>query len=182
VEYCNSNSSITSSGINWSTTTTDVNSYVSDGLGSTSIKGFTWPDTNHIKSKVIEGVVDGEVELYSLVCKGETEVYDIEDITFRDKKNIRIACQKEIDLSYIENLKRNSQLLLEFFQIESVDYKKDAIEHHEGLLHFTGTGILININNPPLTWTYVPGNTTCGTATISTNPDFFSTTGNISCA
>lgn len=180
VEYCNSNSSITSSGINWTTTTTDSNSYVLNGSSSAGLS--IWPDINYVKSKFVEGIFDGEIELCSLIDKSKTEIYDIEDITFKDKKT-RITCQKEIDLSYVESLKCNSEILLEFSPMQIVDYKKDAIEHQEGSFVVNGSGILMtHITNPPLTWTYTPGNTTYGATTMLMNTDCFSITGNISCA
>ena len=176
--YCSSTGNIAMDGGLWSTTITGTDTFISNGSNTTD--WLISSDSSHVKKKAVENIVDGRIELDSLLCNNETEVYEIEEIAFKEKK-ATITCEREVDLSYVEGLKEKSILLLEFSPVQVDDYKKRAIEHYEGKVLVTGTGTLTTTTGAPFTFTYTPY-TTYGTTTISTNPNYFLTTGNISYA
>ena len=181
VGYCNSGSVSTSTSIitngYWGgVSTTDNTGFISNG--TTAVwNGIT--DVNHTKKKVVEGIMDGVIELDSLVDNGTTETYEITDITFKERKT-RFTCQKDIDLEYIGRLKGKSELLLEFTPMQGHDHKKRAIEYSEGSILLAGTGISTVLTTTPLTWTYIPETVPYGTGTITIDSGSFSTIGNIS--
>jgi hypothetical protein len=183
VGYCGSDYASTSTlttvnGYWGGISTTDNATIISDG--TTAVRNLL-PDLNSTKKKVVEGIMDGVMELDSLVDNGATETYEITEITFKERKT-RFTCRKEVDLEYAGGLKRRTELLLEFTPIQVDDHKKRAIEHSEGSVLVSGTGIVTTTTGNPLTWTYVPGNVTYGTNAITISADGFSTTGNINYA
>lgn len=73
-----------------------------------------------IKKEVIENIIDGKLELESLIISQDIEIYEIEEMAFMKGKT-KLVCQKEIDLDYCEILKCKSELLLELLPIKGLE-------------------------------------------------------------
>lgn len=163
VEYClEGNYSLTTSSSNFAIGTT--NSTISNISGSNSL--WISPDYSMgVQKKMVQKILDGQIELESLIDKGQTEVFEIDEIKF-EKKQSRIKCNIEVDLNYVEKLKSKNELLLEF--VAFVDLEK------------SDSNTFWYYNNPNNILIYTGGTTLVGNAggnsTITVNPTYWTST------
>lgn len=141
-----------------------TNTTISNISGSNSL--WISPDYSMgVQKKMVQKILDGQIELESLIDKGQTEVFEIDEINF-EKKQSRIRCSIEVDVDYLEKLKSKNELLLEF--VPFVDPEKSDSNN------------FWYYNNPNNILIYNGGTTLVGNAggnsTITVNPTYWTST------
>ena len=84
-------------------------------------------DNLNIKQSFIKNILDRVIEIKSLTKKAFYEFFEIKKIEYF-KNRTKIVCTKNVDLEYINDLKNESQLLLECIDTPFDDYKQKAIK------------------------------------------------------
>lgn len=117
---------------------------VSPGTNSTHIT----LNQDYFKKGFIKNLLDKIIEIKSLINKNEYEFFYIKNLIFGSNKS-KIICEKKIDLTYVDELKKQSQLLLECIDNYNVNYKQKAIKHNDSFSN--SWSLASGINN--ITWT-----------------------------
>lgn len=117
-------------------------------------------DSNYFKSGLIKNLLDRIIEIRSLIKNNSFyEIFDIKKISFLKDKT-KIVCTKNIDIDYLNELKKESILLLECIDVPIDNYKEKAINGDSSSLLGSNNAILtIDYNgsltiNPYVTVTY----------------------------
>lgn len=157
VKFCSA-SSFGVSTITTSTSNIVIGSSNEHAIGNLMPSNSVWISPNHgavIQKQIVQKILDGEIELESLVDKNLTETYEISEMRF-EKSNSNISCKREIDLNYLDQLELRNELLLEFMPVPQ---SRPSIDN------------TFWINND---WIYT-GNPTLagGTGTITVNPNYW---------
>lgn len=120
-------------------------------------------NSDYFKSGLIKNLLDRIIEIRSLIKNNSFyEIFDIKKISFLKDKT-KIVCTKNVDIDYLNELKKESILLLECIDVPIDNYKEKAINGD--------TSFLFGGNNT--TWITDYNNTN----TITINP-YVTTTNN----
>jgi hypothetical protein len=127
------------------TTTGDLNLTSSSTSISTSTTGTNaiFIDNFNSKEAFVKNILDRIIEIKSLTKKAFYEFFDIKKIEYFKNKT-KIICTKDVDLEYVDELKNESQILLECIDVPSDNYKQKAIKQDRNLssLIYNGDGII----------------------------------------
>ncbi len=139
------------------TTTGVLTSSSTDIIYTTSTTGTinTLVDNFISKEAFIKNILDRIIEVKSLTKKAFYEFFDIKKIEYFKNKT-RIICTKDVDLEYIDELKNESQILLECIDVPYDNYRERAIKQNrdsssfiyngDGIIWTNGTNNTITIN------------------------------------
>ena len=128
-------------------------------------------DSDYFKSGLIKNLLDRIIEIRSLIKNNSFyEIFNIKKISFLKDKT-KIVCTKNIDIDYLNELKKESILLLECIDVPTDNYKEKAINWGSSSLLVTDYNGSLTIN-PYVTvtypnnfnWTYGTNNTITYTA------------------
>lgn len=115
-------------------------------------------DQDFFKKGFINNLLDKVIEIKSLIKKNEYEFFNIKKLAFGPKKS-KIICEKKIDLTYVDELKKQSELLLECIDNSKINHKKKAIKHNDS---FSNKWSINSSGTSNITWTTNPGTITIG--------------------
>ncbi len=135
------------------TTTGDLTS-ASTGISTIGTNSI-FIDNFNSKEAFIKNILDRIIEVKSLTKKAFYDFFDIKKIEYFKNKT-RIICTKDVDLEYIDELKNESQILIECIDVPSDNYREKAIKQDrnsssfiyngDGIIWTNGTNNTITIN------------------------------------